>query len=204
MNTIEHFVAELAAQHSTVTVSNPYVDKNIADNLRLYLNAMISRPGKRILLVGEAPGYKGCKLTGIPFTSGRVFERFDHPLLTALAGRLRLADMEAENTATIVWEYLSRKKSPTPLFWNSFPFHPHPEGNEKKNRAPTAAEVEAGIHYLQRLNAIFRPELIAGIGTKGARCAKSALPERDVVCIRHPSFGGKKDFIRGMERILQE
>ncbi len=25
-----------------------------------------------VLLIGEAPGYKGCKITGIPFTSGEV------------------------------------------------------------------------------------------------------------------------------------
>jgi len=24
----------------------------------------------KILIVGEAPGYKGCRITGIPFTSG--------------------------------------------------------------------------------------------------------------------------------------
>lgn len=202
MCAIERFVVELTVQENTPTVSNPYLHQDLADNLRLYLDAMMKMPGKRLLLVGEAPGYKGCKITGIPFTSGRVFERFDHPLLKALGGRLKLTEIEAENTATIVWEYLSRRGGATPLFWNSFPFHPYPEGNEKKNRAPTAAEVQAGIHYLRRLYSIFAPEVIAGIGAKGTECAASAFPGADVVYIRHPSFGGKQDFIRGMERII--
>jgi hypothetical protein len=81
MSLIEEFITELVRHKNTATVCNPYLNQNIADNLRLYLDAMIKMKGKRVLLVGEAPGYKGCKITGIPFTSGKAFERFDHPLL---------------------------------------------------------------------------------------------------------------------------
>ena len=201
MNSIERFVSELTRQKITATVSNPYLNPDVADNLRLYLNKMMRMKGKRILLVGEAPGFKGCKITGIPFTSGQVFERFDHPLLNRLGKKVKLTRIESENTATIVWEYLSRK-SVTPVFWNSLPFHPHPKGNENKNRAPIADEVEMGIPYLIRLHLIYEPEIVAGIGNKGAECAKKAFPEENVVLIRHPSHGGKADFIDGLDKII--
>jgi hypothetical protein len=67
MNDIEDFVIDLTKKRNTATVSNPYLKKDVADNLHRYLVAMHKMKGKRILLVGEAPGYKGCGITGIPF-----------------------------------------------------------------------------------------------------------------------------------------
>lgn len=201
MSSIDHFITELTKQKNTSTVFNPYLDQDIAHNLRLYLDAMIKMKGKRVLLVGEAPGYKGCKITGIPFTSGKAFERFEHPLFKEIVSQLKLSKIESENTATIVWEYLSKKKS-TPLFWNSFPFHPHPKNNRNKNRAPTSGEVESGVNHLKRLYSIYNPKIIAGIGEKGVQCARKAFPEIDIIYIRHPSFGGKSEFINGMDTII--
>ena len=201
MSDIEDFVVDLTKQRNTATVRNPYLEPDAAENLRLYLLAMGKMKGRRILLVGEAPGYKGCGITGIPFSSGRVFDRFDHPLLKEIRGQIKFGRIESENTATIVWEYLCEKNT-TPLFWNSFPFHPHAKGNRKSNRAPTAAEVERGIGYLQKLYAMFRPETVGGIGRKGVECAVKAFPRRKIVAIRHPSFGGKAKFIAGMDKIL--
>lgn len=201
MSDIDDFVVDLTKQRNTATVRNPYLKQDIADNLHMYLVAMRKIKGKRILLVGEAPGYKGCGITGIPFTSGSVFERFNHPLLNEIGAQVKLSRIESENTATIVWKYLSGKHN-TPLFWNSFPFHPHPKGNRNSNRAPTAAEVERGIGYLERLHAIFRPAIVGGIGRKGVECARKAFPHRKIISIRHPSFGGKSEFIAGMNRIM--
>lgn len=201
MNSIEEFITELTKQPNSSTVCNPYLNQDVADNLRLYLSAMLQVEGKRVLLVGEASGYKGCKITGIPFTSGKAFEKFNHPLLKTIGSHLKLVKVESENTATIVWEYLS-KKSVTPLFWNAFPFHPHPNGNEHKNRAPTGEEIEIGIKHLRKLHSIYRPEVVAGIGSKGVECTKRAFPEKNIVYIRHPSFGGKSEFIDGMDRII--
>ena len=201
MNPIETFVNELTAFQSNETVFNPYLNADVAKNLHIYLQEMIKEKGKRILLVGEAPGHKGCKITGIPFTSGSVFKNVDHPLLNKIVEKLVFSKIDSENTATIVWEYLS-KKSITPLFWNSFPFHPHPKGDESKNRTPTSKEIEIGISYLKTLRLIYEPDVIAGIGWKGVECAKTAFPDEEIVYIRHPSFGGKPAFIAGMEEIL--
>jgi len=201
MNTIEEFINELKTHPNTHTVSNPYLNSGAAKNLRLYLDLMLKIDGKRILLVGEAPGYKGCKITGIPFTSGKVFENVNHPVLSSIKDRLILSKIESENTATIVWNYLATKNC-TPLFWNSFPYHPHPEGNENKNRAPIDEEIEFGVKFLHALNVIFKPEIIAGIGYSGVDCVKRTFPEIEIKYIRHPSFGGKSEFIAGMNEIM--
>jgi hypothetical protein len=84
---------------------------------------MLNQRGKRILRVGEALGHRVCYITGIPFTSGRAFRKIPHQLLVALKSKIQLPRVKAESTATIVWNYLSEKET-TPLFWNSFPFHP--------------------------------------------------------------------------------
>jgi len=200
-HTISEFIDELKKQKSTFTVSNPYLESGVSENLKAYLECMINIDGKRILLIGEAPGYKGCKITGIPFTSGKVFEKVKHPVLLEIKDKLILSKIEAESTATIVWNYLATKNS-TPLFWNSFPYHPHPKGNENKNRAPTDEEIKYGVKFLRDLYAIFKPEIIAGIGKSGVDCAERAFPELTIQYIVHPSFGGKSEFIKGMDEII--
>lgn len=202
MSPIDELICELQQQPDSPTVTNQYLDPDIANNLRLYLNYMLGIEDKRILMVGEAPGYNGCRLTGIPFTSGAVFEQFDHPLLNNLKPRLRLGKIK-EPTAKIVWEYLSETKR-SPVFWNAFPFHPHPKDSLNENRgALTNSEIETGKQYLHIIHSIFKPEIAAGIGKKGFESAQKVFPDLDVFYIRHPSFGGKLKFIKGMDHILQ-
>ncbi len=201
MKKISTFIEALRLHKSTDVVTNPYRDTLVANNLRLYLEQMVYMKGRHVLLVGEAPGYRGCRITGIPFTSGRVFERISHPLLNTLENQLEFSEILAEPTATIVWEYLARKGS-TPVFWNAFPFHPHAPGNTASNRSPTAAEVEIGAHYLRVVGAIFEPEIIAGIGRKGQQCASMVFPGKDIIYIAHPSHGGKRAFIAGMNGVF--
>jgi len=211
MSKIESFLETLQRPKNTSTVTNPYLDDGVVNNLRLYLEYMIEHmsvhSGRRVLLVGEAPGYKGCRITGIPFSSVKVLMSTDHSLFHAIKPQLSLSDdalseMTSENTATIVWQYLVDKKT-IPLFWNSFPFHPHPKGKENKNRVPNSKEIAQGITYLQQLYAIFQPEIVAGVGVKGAECARKAYPELPIKYIRHPSYGGKSEFIEGMNSILR-
>lgn len=211
MSNIESFLETLQRQKNTLTVTNPYLDDVAVNNLRLYLKYMLehmsANPGRRVLLVGEAPGYKGCRITGIPFSSVKVLMSTDHSLFHAIKPQLSLSDdalseMTSENTATIVWKCLVDKKT-IPLFWNSFPFHPHPKGKENKNRAPNSKEIAQGITYLQQLYTIFQPGIVAGVGVKGVEFARKAYPELPIKYIRHPSYGGKSEFIEGMNSIIQ-
>ncbi len=201
MINISEFVTSLRERSSSEVVFNPYDDDKLAHNLKRYLQFMESIKGNKILLVGEAPGYAGCKLTGIPFTSGQAIYHIDHPLLKKLRDTVLLRKVESENTATIVWEYLAKKES-TPLLWNSFPFHPHPINLPEGNRAPTMAEIEEGVGYLHELYYIFKPTIICVLGRAGERCAHKAFKDKNILYIRHPSRGGKPKFIEGMDGII--
>ena len=201
MKIMENLLERLAEYPNSETVFNPYREPYAIDNLRHYFEYIFNHGGKRILLVGEAPGYKGCRITGIPFTSGRVFQEISHPLLISLKDKIHLPQIETERTATIVWNYLSDKQV-TPLFWNSFPFHPYEKEKSAGNRAPTAAEVKIGAEIIIELNHLYKPELMAGIGHKGVAALRQIFPEKTIEYIRHPSRGGKPEFINGMNGVI--
>ena len=198
----ERFFKDLEVRNSTSTVANPYRHQHALTNLELYLQWMATVPTtNRVMLVGEAPGHRGCGITGIPFTSGTAFEYGAHPLLRQLKTKISLPYIESESTATIVWEYLARKQN-TPLFWNSFPFHPHPEGNRATNRAPTNDEIDEGVRYLREIREWYRPHIVASVGWKGMRGLSRAFPGEEFLYIRHPSRGGKRDFMLGVENVI--
>jgi hypothetical protein len=138
--------------------------------LTAYIDA---RAGAGILLVGEAPGYRGARVSGIPFTSERQ-----------LSGT-----GPAEATATIVHRVLERLGlTEDVLLWNAVPAHPHRQGDHRSNRRPTRAECEAGRRFVDALAA--GRELVA-VG----RVAGEAL---GVPWIRHPSHGGAEGFAAGL------
>lgn len=201
MKLIEELLVKLAGYPHSDTVANPYLEQYAINNLRHYFEYMLDYGGKRVLLVGEAPGHRGCRITGIPFTSGRAFQEIQHPLLIALKDKIQLPRIEAESTATIVWNYLSEKKN-FPLFWNSFPFHPHEKDKPNGNRAPTESEVKFGAKIVSELHQIYKPEVVAGIGYKGVAALKLIFPEQSINYIRHPSNGGKSQFIEGMNSVI--
>src|SRR5213592_747982 len=100
---------------------NQYADSALRRRrLADYLDA---RRDATILLVGEAAGYRGARVSGLPFTSERQ-----------LTGR-----GPAEATATIVQRVLAELELDV-LCWNVVPTHP---GTETSNRLPTRGEVDA-------------------------------------------------------------
>src|SRR5438034_3652362 len=97
--------------------------------LGTYLAARADAP---ILLVGEAPGYRGARVSGIPFTSERQ--------LTGSG--------PAEATATIVHRALAELGlEERVLLWNLVTTHP---GTETSNRRPSRAEIQAGLPFVRR------------------------------------------------------
>lgn len=201
MKRINNLLDKLASFPHSKVVANPYIEQYAINNLRYYFEYVLSQKEKRILLVGEAPGYKGCRITGIPFTSGKVFQEIPHPMLLALKDKIVVPHIEAENTATIVWNLLA-EINVTPMFWNSFPFHPHPLSQINKNRAPTKDEIVFGSIILSELYQIFKPDAVAGIGHKGVIALKHLFPDKKIQYIRHPSYGGKEQFTEGMKKLV--
>ena len=169
-------------------------------NLNRYLNQMIDITPK-ILLVGEAPGYTGCRLTGVPFTSEQILK--NNPFFRVndyqtINDESRLC---GEQSATIVWNELN-KYTTKPLIWNIFPFHPFKPGNVLSNRAPNVKEIELGFNIFQELKELFQIEKIGAVGKKPAKM----LEKNNIPCqyIRHPANGGKRKFVAGLKEFISE
>ena len=167
-------VDELASARIGSTF-NQYAAGPRAHLLRARLAAYLaSRVDAPILLVGEAPGYRGARLSGLPFTSERQ-----------LTG-----DGPAEATATIVQRALAELGLVDEvLLWNVVPTHP---GTATSNRAPTRSEIRSGREFAERLAAGRR---VVAVG----RVAAGAL---GAAYIRHPSRGGAVEFARGLAGLV--
>ena len=194
------FVQLLAAQQSSADIFNPYAAAHAGGALRAarlacYLGLM-RRGRPSLLLLGEAPGYRGGAMSGLPFTSMETLRLM--PLLApcaALAGG-DPPGPQREATATMVWSTIaSMPECAPPLLWNIFPWHPHRAGVRRSNRPPTAAEIRAGQDVLKRLLALIPVRHVAAVGQKAAR-ALTALGVAHTL-LRHPSHGGKRRFQAG-------
>ena len=196
---LAHFLKSLAKRASTDTVFNQYQDKLILANLKAYIS-YLHQHNPEILLIGEAPGYRGCRLTGIPFTSGDIIRKAEHSIFKDRENEIGLRQVVSENTATILWNFLSTNKS-LPILWNAFPFHPHQRGFPESNRKPDISEIDEGKTYLKTIYNLFKPEKLCSLGRVGESILKEVFPNEKIIYIRHPSHGGKKAFIEGMHKV---
>ena len=130
-----------------------------------YLDAHADAP---VLLVGEAPGYRGARISGIPFTSERQ-----------LTGR-----GPAEATATVVRRVLDELQLEA-LCWNVVPTHP---GSATSNRRPTPPEVEKGRPFLAEI----------ADGRRILAVGRLAAATTGALYVRHPSHGGAAGFRAGL------
>jgi hypothetical protein len=166
-----------------------------AHNLRRYLE-LVAQGRPRVLLVAEAPGYRGHTVTGIPFMSMRQ--------LSAVPGLItgdpdgdgfRLpADPAAnwEASSAAVWGAMARWSGPLPVFWPIYPHHPHEPGRPATNRTPRAAEVAAGTPVALALAEAFDIATVVAVGRK----SQGALARNGVTAsaVRHPAQGGARIF----------
>jgi uracil-DNA glycosylase len=166
----ERFVRRLAAAEIGSTY-NFYRDGDGADLRRVRLHAYLEeRRTSRLLLVGEAAGYRGARVSGIPFTSERQ--------LTGTG--------PGEATATIVQRTLAELDLEA-LCWNVVPTHP---GTATSNRRPTAAEVRAARPFLDEI----------ATGRRMLAVGRLAAAETGAPYLRHPSHGGAAEFRAGLLR----
>jgi hypothetical protein len=143
------------------------------ERLAAYLEERASAP---LLLVGEAPGWRGTRVSGIPLTSERQ--------LTGSG--------PAEATATIVHRVLAELGlAGDVLLWNVVPTHPHLPERPGSNRRPTRTEVEASRPFLAALAS----------GRRAVAVGRLAQAVLGGPYVRHPSHGGGAAFRDGLRRI---
>ncbi len=151
---------------------NQYADSTLRrERLRSYLE---TRGSARVVLVGEAAGYRGARISGIPFTSERQ--------LTG-AG-------PAEASATVVHRVLcALGVEDDVLLWNVVPTHP---GSERSNRRPTRAEIAAALPFLEELT---DGRFVVAVGRLAAHVLRAPY-------VRHPAHGGAAAFEEGLRRVF--
>jgi uracil-DNA glycosylase len=168
------FATDLAGTRIGTTFNqyarSPELQRRLADYLE-------RRSIAELLLVGEAAGYRGARISGLPFTSERQ-----------LTG-----GGPAEATATIVHRVLDELGlEEHALLWNVVPTHPHRPGEPESNRRPRAVEIDASRPFLELLAA---GRHVVPVG----RVAEAALGSTG---IRHPAHGGASEFRAGLAALV--
>jgi uracil-DNA glycosylase len=144
------------------------------ERLCAYMEARAEAP---LLLVGEAAGFRGARVSGIPFASERQLTGTGPAEATATIVRRVLAELGLEEET---------------LCWNVVPTHPHLPGRPDTNRPPTREEVAKAKPFLDELA---RGRRLVPVGRLAERTL--GLP-----AIRHPSRGGASAFRKGLVQLL--
>ncbi|GIU54275.1 uracil-DNA glycosylase [Arthrobacter sp. NicSoilC12] len=208
VSSIDGFVDRLAAVETGPGCNN-FFDHTVPGNaqrrrnLELYLREMQDRAPK-VLLLGEAPGYRGMRITGIPFTNRPMLEgpANGFGLFGPGKGYVLPADAEgiaAEPTATVMWQVLAELEF-LPLLWSACPWHTHVPGRPLSNRTPRASEAALGTPFWQALIEAFSIETVVAVGNVAHRSLQRSGLEAPK--IRHPAHGGRSGFKRGLQELL--
>ena len=138
---------------------------------------LAARERAPILLVGEAAGYRGARVSGIPFTSERQLSGSGPAEATATIVRRVLEELDLEESV---------------LCWNLVPTHPYHPGRPDSNRPPTRGEIAAARTFLAVLSAKRR---VVALG-------RLAQGELGTSYVRHPAHGGAAAFRAGLIEVL--
>lgn len=155
------------------------------------------------ILAGEAPGYQGCRYSGIAFTSERLLGEGAIPRIPALPGRLSTRRLPfSEPSATIVWKTLRDLEiAESTILWNAMQLHPYKPNTIWSNRTPAPEEIRLGEPALRMLVEAFPHAKIVAVGKK----AEGLLGEMGVKvagAVRHPAYGGATEFASGLQALI--
>lgn len=185
-------------------VEHPQAASIRQENLQAYLEHFKGRP--TTLIVGEAPGWRGCRFSGVAFTcevqltNGELSFRGKRSSLVNTRFGLngnpgpKAASCSTgyrEASSAIFWRCLLPYAQDF-LVWNVFPFHPYQPGEALTNRKPVVGEVNTQIPFLVKMIERLQPEDILAVGKFAqAILRRSSIPHQP---IRHPSHGGARLF----------
>ena len=185
---------------------NPYSDRcifhdlNDAPQLRLQtLLTVIEAATERdidSIWIGRDLGYRGGRRTGLAFTDDAHIhehaERWELSIQRPTEG-----EVVAERTAAVIWSVLS-KIEVSVFLWNVFPLHPHEPDNPFSNRSHNSLERRIGEEFLSQLILLLKPCRLIAIGNDAARTAHRLSDRHRIIQVRHPSYGGQRQFVAQM------
>ena len=226
MESIERFV-RLLKQSPPGAVFNPWwqVDKqnDIGRNaplirrkhLRAYLRKRLGKA--KVVVIGEALGYRGGHFSGIPMTSERILLgkkenvgiKPEHVFSNCKQG-----EQARLNSARMVFPSQQRRLSGACcsglaesrkefVLWNAFPWHSFdPRRGLLSNRTTKKSERPAGLSVLKAFLDLFPCEEIIALGNVAAW----QLKELNVEChrVRHPASGGARLFRQGIRTVMKD
>jgi hypothetical protein len=166
-------------------------------NLRTYLSAA-ENIGVDTIWMGRDLGYRGGRRTGLALTDEFHLAEMARVYPGCASRQATRGPVIAERTAAEIWGVLKVIKKP-PLLWNVFPFHPHEADNPLTNRRFKAKELALVNELNNALIKWLGVRRIVAIGQDAASYATAFGVE--VLTVRHPSYGGVKDFRNGMRQI---
>jgi hypothetical protein len=175
--------------------NNGYIARR--ERLKLHLEC----PDPRIVMIGEAAGYQGCRYSGLAFTSERLLMEGKIPCIPDLNG-IRITERGkpwSEPSATIVWGALhDHGLAEYAVLFNAVPWHPEGSRGKHSNRPPSKAEKEVGLEYLEMFLLLFKGVPIAAVGNT----ASDTLNSLDIkhAKLRHPANGGAPKFREGIKK----
>lgn len=157
----------------------------------------------RLILVGEAPGYQGCRYSGVAFTSERLLLEGSIPRIDAPSGRLTDRRLPfSEPSATIVWKTLYRLGvAEHTILWNAVQLHPFRPGEPWSNRTPSDSEIALGLPALRILVDAYPEAKIVAVGKKAGGLLRNAGIQI-IGDVRHPANGGATLFSEQLRAIL--
>jgi len=142
--------------------------------------------------LGRDLGYRGGRRTGLALTDDINFERH--------VARWKLQTVRPtkgtpvkERTAEVIWDMLSEIQAHI-FLWNVFPLHPFEPETHFSNRSHNRRERQEGERVLSLIAALLKPQRIVAIGNDAAKSARNLFPHLEVHHVRHPSYGGQRQF----------
>jgi uracil-DNA glycosylase len=175
--------------------------------LRAYVQERLGRA--KLVVIGEALGYRGGHFSGIPMTSERLLLRKERHIVAGIKPRRTSKSSVCPNglsepTATIVWGALLKIGVLPDKFvlWNAFPWHSFdPHRGLLSNRMPNRSERAAGLPVLKAFLELFSCDQVVALGKiAGAQLEQLGV---NAHCVRHPASGGAKLFRQQIAKIVR-